>query len=299
MKRILAVIALAMMVLSNAGAEEKSVKYTFDDVKSISVSNAFEVYVTKGSSNVVEVKYDADNLDVEKYLDVRYSSLDSKLNLGMKELSAKERLSRKTFNYSKVKVYLQMTDIRSIHVSGASSVRFEGNFSASDLDVDLSGASKLYDLNVRGSSAFSIECSGASKAVVSAEFDVIKLDATGASNITFNGKAKLLNVDLSGASKVSCKGEYDKCDVECSGASNVEMEGTRKNLSLEGSGACKIDAKEFSAKIADVELSGASNVKIQVSDALKYDVTAASKLTYFGEPKLTNVTTNKNVIRGN
>ena len=287
------------MALINAGAEEKSMKYTFDDVKSISVSSAFEVYITKGTSNTVEVKYDADsNVDVEKYLDVRYLSSESKLNLGMKELSAKERLSKKTFNYPKVKVYLQMTDIRRINASGASSLCFDGNFSASDLDIDLSGASKLNDLNVKGASSFSLECSGASKAVVSAEFDVVKIDATGASNVTFNGTAKLLNADLSGASKVSGRGDFGKCDIECSGASNIEMQGTCKNLSIEGSGACKIDAKDFSAKNADVELSGASNMKVQVSDELKYDVNSASKLTYFGDPKLTNVTTNKNVIKG-
>ena len=287
------------MVLTNAGAEEKSLKYTFDEVKSISVNNAFEVYVTKGTSKVVEVTYNTDNKDFEEYLDVRYLSHESKLHLGLKYRSPRERVFGRSLNNVKVKVYIQMSELRKINVTGASAIHFEGAFSASDLDVDLSGASKLYGLDVKGNSSLSLECSGASKAVVSAEFDVVRINATGASNVSFSGKAQLMNADFSGASKGSYDGEFDKCDIECSGASNIEMQGKCRTLSLEGSGACKIDAKDFSVKVVDVELSGASNMKIQVSDELKYDVSSACKLTYIGDPKLTNVSESNNVIKGN
>ena len=306
MKRIFTTFILAMAILTSAGAEEKTKDYRFGDIKSISIgqsySMTYEIHVTEGKSKEVKVVYDKDLekeiKDFEKYLKVDYSSANSTLYIGMDELPRKFGRLRLPLRPEPIRIYLEMDEISEIDLSGATSISFDGKFTAESLEVDLSGATKFANaLNVTGKH-LSVDCSGASSVSVAGDFKTVEMDLSGASNTTFKGNAETLEGDFSGAVKLYCEGEYAECDMECSGAVNIEMEGKGDTFILEGSGACKLDAKDYVARKAYVELSGACSAKIQVKDELRHDVNAASKITYYGDPKVTDLSEDKNVIKG-
>ena len=50
------------------------------------------------------------------------------------------------------------------------------------------------------------------------------------------------------------------------------------------SGSSKLNARELSAKVADVEVSGASQAMILASESIAGDVSGASKLVHRGTP---------------
>ena len=87
---------------------------------------------------------------------------------------------------------LEMTKVEDIELSGASSITFEGEFSTTELDLDMSGASHLHSLKIKGTS-LSADCSGASKAKVYASKH-LKYDVSRTCKMTYYGDAELENI---------------------------------------------------------------------------------------------------------
>lgn len=304
MKKILAIAILLVTVFISAGAKEKSLKYNCGDIVSIkqgsSYSISFEFHITKGKSKSVEIVYDSELEEQIKgfSLDVDYKALDKSLSVGMAEFPNRFKRIAQTLKPMPVKVYLEMDEISSIDLSAASSVYFDGYFSSSDLDIELSGAANFSTpLKIDGKS-LSVDCSGAANLSIYGDFDEVSIEASGAACVDYIGNAKNIEGDFSGASRLYLQGDNRKSEIECSGASNMKMKGKGENIHLEASGACKIDAKDYSVRNAEIELSGASIAKITVTDELRHDVSIASKLTYYGNPKMVNLSEIKNVVQG-
>ena len=287
MKRLFAIIILTMSLTANVRAEEKTLDFKFGDIKSITTVQSqvipYEIHVTRGNSKDVKVVYDTEigkNIeDFEKYIKVDYSSAGSTLILGMNELPRRFEKFRLRFRTSPIKVYIEMDEIDCLDLSGASSIRFDGNFSADSFEADISGAAKFINtLNISGKE-LNIECSGASE-------------------LSLKGDFKEADIELSGAARFQCSGSHTSCTMECSGAAKIDMDGNTDTFELEGSGACNINAKGYHAKKAFVELSGACTAKVKVSDDLRHDVGTTCKLTYFGSPEITDMSQSKNVVQG-
>jgi hypothetical protein len=104
------------------------------------------------------------------------------------------------------------------------------------------------------------------KIIISAP-DIDSLETSGVANIILNSiKNTGLHIDSSGASKILVTGETNKLVVEVSGAT-------------------KIDAEGLVTENADIDSSGASNVKVNVTGTLRTDASGASKITYSGSPR--------------
>ena len=291
MGRTLLTLAAALTFIAAASAEEKSKTYSFGKITGIDASFTYEIHVTSGSSDNVEIVFDS---EYEPYMKVSYSSYDSSLYLGMDELPRKIRNS----NHSPIKVFLKMKEIDEIELSGASSISFDGMFKASDLEVDLSGASHLNGpLKINGR-RLSIDASGAANASLTGDFQKVEMDISGAANVYFVGNGTEMEGELSGAAKLRFKGEYADSSIECSGAAHLDMEGKGNNLELEGSGACNIDAKDYMVRKASVELSGASKAKVRATDDLLLDVDRTCRLTYYGDPAISHMSSDSNIVRG-
>ena len=151
MKRILLTLAAASISLFAANAEEKTKTYDFGDITGIDANFIYTVHVTEGRSDKVKIVYDD---MIETFLDLEVIYSDGTLRLSRK---VRDRKSENKFgrwvsgaDNKRVDVYLEMDDIKSISVSGAASIAFEGTFKADDLDVDISGASSLKGLKVNG-----------------------------------------------------------------------------------------------------------------------------------------------------
>lgn len=291
MRRTLLTLAAALTFIVAASAEEKSKTYSFGKITGIDASFTYEIHVTVGSSDKVEIIYDS---EYEPYMKVSYSSYDLSLYLGMDELPRKIRNS----SHKPIKVFLQMTEIDEIELSGASSISFEGEFKGSDLELDLSGAANLGGpLQISGR-RLSIDASGAANVSLAGNFQKVEMDMSGAANVSFAGNGTEMEGELSGAAKLRFKGEYADSSIECSGAAHLDMEGQGNNLELEGSGACNIDARDYQVRKASVELSGASKARVRATDDLLLDVDRTCRLTYYGDPAISHMSSDRNIVRG-
>jgi hypothetical protein len=194
----------------------------------ISVSSAFDVYLTQSNEEAVavsaaEAKF-RERIKVEVkdgILHVWYDN-QGKWNTGNKKLKA----------------YISFKAIDKLTINGACDVFISGTLKSDDLTIKLSGASDL-----------------------KGKLDSKKLaiDLNGASDMTVTGTAGQLSVEASGASDF--KGfdfTTDYCDAHASGASDIKIT-VNKELSAHASGASDVHYKG-DAVIRDLKTSGASSV---------------------------------------
>jgi hypothetical protein len=99
----------------------------------------------------------------------------------------------------------------------------------------------------------------------------------------------LEGLSSSGASKITLEGvKNEQLVIETSGASRIDAAGETKSLEIESSGASKVDVQELRASRVKVSLSGAGRANIYATEELNADVSGASQVTYYGEPKVVN-----------
>jgi len=199
------------------------------DYHGISVSNAFDVYITQGNEEAVavsaaEVKH-RERIKVEVKAGILYVDYD------------RDGKSWSSGN-KKLKAYISFKQIDLLKVSGACDVFISGTLKADVLNIDQSGAS-----DVRG------------------KLDVNKLtvDLSGASDMMVTGTASQLSVEASGASDF--KGydlATDVCNAKASGASDIKITVNRE-LSAHASGASDVRYKG-NGQIKEVKSSGSSSV---------------------------------------
>lgn len=299
MKRILITLAAAAIALIAADAKEKTQTFEFGDITSIEASATYQVFVTQGNSDKVTVIYD-DDLEQSINLDINYSPA-GKLSLGLKPFKYKNKrlivLDNAT-SIDNIRVYLEMDDISTITLSGASKISFTGDFTASTLYVGISGAASVKGLNINGKK-LKASCSGASSLELAGDFDdEADIDLSGASKMTMKGNSADMDADISGAGKLYWTGDFKECKISCTGSSYAELDGQTVNGEYECSGASAIEAKDFINQTAYVELSGASKAKINATKELRYNVSRASKMTYYGDAALLNLNDDDNVVKG-
>jgi len=120
-----------------------------------------------------------------------------------------------------------------------------------------------------------------------------KLDVSGACDVYIQGKIKEddLKIVLSGASDV--KGEFDvqKLQLDMSGASDMTAKGSATNLNIEASGASSFKGFDFDSDFCDVNVSGASSVRITVNKELSAKATGASDVKYQGDGLIRDIKT--------
>ena len=291
MKQISLILIAVFIGMLPASAKEQTKYFEFGDITSISAGSNFKVYVTYGRSDKVKVIYDS---DLEKYadLDIRYHA--GRLSLNLKQ----DKPLKSWTSTNQVQVYLEMDEISLIEMSGAAKATFTGSFETETLDLDVSGAASIHDLNITGQ-ALDADISGASNATVTGSFpEKIDIDLSGASKMSMTADSDILKADVSGAGKLLCSGKYNECHIFCSGASDAEISGKTVKAEYECSGASSVEAKELTARTVEVELTGASKATVYASDDLHYNVSRASKMVYYGNAKLHNHNEDTNIVKG-
>ncbi|HKS28813.1 MAG TPA: head GIN domain-containing protein [Pyrinomonadaceae bacterium] len=101
--------------------------------------------------------------------------------------------------------------------------------------------------------------------------------------------ANLDGVSSSGASQITIDGvKNEQLAIETSGASKINAAGETKSLEIESSGASKVNVRDLKAARVKVTLSGAGQANIYASEEVNAEVSGASSVTYYGEPKVVN-----------
>lgn len=114
------------------------------------------------------------------------------------------------------------------------------------------------------------------------------LDASGASEIVFSPAyhGESLFIDISGASELQGSFFCKRLEAELSGASDLELKGKVQSFRGDFSGASTFNGFELLTDTCMLDLSGASDVEISVSQQLKVDASGASTIYYKGNPSV-------------
>lgn len=194
-----------------------TINETFTDFSIIETGYAFEVNISKGPEYAVSIKVD-DN--VEKYLNVSQEGKTLKIFLQ----------EGRTYSDVTLEANITLPDIEGLGFSGATNSLISGFELDHDLNIVLSGASRLSaDINATN----------------------IVIIISGASSVNLSGVGTYMNANISGASSLQAGG--------------------------------------FPVKNVDINLSGASTSAINLSGLLNAVVSGASKLFYYGNPTLGNI----------
>ena len=96
-----------------------------------------------------------------------------------------------------------------------------------------------------------------------------------------------LDFNLAGASKSQLESNFREIDAVISGASSLVLFGSGDEIHGDISGASSIKAFDYPVREAAIELSGASEGKVTVTDELKVTASGASSVLYRGNPSVT------------
>lgn len=149
----------------------------------------------------------------------------------------------------RTKAYVSVKDLNTLTASGATNIKIVNRLTAEKLRINLSGASDL-------------------------KGDI---------------KAATLLADLSGASSLKASVQANAFSVIASGACNVDVSGAGDDLILDLTGASSVKMYDYVVKGASIEASGASSVKVNVSEMLKANASGASSIDYKGTPSKKNL----------
>ena len=137
-----------------------------------------------------------------------------------------------------MELYVTLTTLRQIELSGACVVKSKNTLRGSTIDIEASGASKL-DL--------ALQC------------NLLEADFSGATNVSLRGTCAKVNIETSGASAIyGADLQAENMNLDVSGASKAEVNVT-KELVIDASGASKVRYKGNPSITQDV--SGASSVQ--------------------------------------
>lgn len=190
----------------------------------ISVSSAFEVFLTQGNTEELVIEADENLMDY----------IETKIVGGTLKIFTHGNIVKTT----EMKVYLTFKDIGKIKISGAVDLEGQNAMRFNELEIDASGASEI-DLKIEAKELY--------------------LDLSGASEIELHGKVERVKIDCSGASDLDAEGlEVDYLELDASGASKLIVFVTQK-LVLDVSGASTIRYK--GDPTIEVDSSGASTVR--------------------------------------
>lgn len=131
---------------------------------------------------------------------------------------------------------------------------------------------------------FALTGSGATniKIINGLNAEKLKINLSGASDLKGEIKAGTLLTDLTGASSIKATIRANAFSAKGSGASSFEVTGAGEDLIVDVSGACSVKMYDYLVKGASVEATGASSVKVNVSEMLKVNASGASSIDYKG-----------------
>ncbi|WP_394345428.1 head GIN domain-containing protein [Hymenobacter persicinus] len=193
---------------------------------------------------------------------------------------------RRTFNLSGFR-QIEASGAYRVYVRQGSAFKVEAAGTDSDLRnlrVDTNG-DQLTIHSLR-SSFFGNFTSNRKPILVRVELPELRyLELNGACRANVAGfRGQPLKVEQSGACNAALAVDVPQLTLDLSGACQTDLRGSATELKVEGTGVCQINALELKSQRAEVELSGMSKAKVNVTDRLRADLSGASRLGYAGKP---------------
>jgi len=227
--------------------------YAFANFTEVEISDTFEFEIEQSSSYSINVTTDDNVMD---YVQVSQEGqtlkigLRTGLRIGSVTLSIGFGIFPRLESVT-LKASVTMPQLRELTVSGASRGTVSEFSSTEDLNVKVSGASRVTG-------------------------DITAGDAA---------------IDVSGASRVTGDITAGNVEFGISGASTIQLEGSADDMVASVSGASHLNLDAFTLNNADVNFSGASSGTVNLNGRLDANLSGASTLWYIGEPTMGDINT--------
>lgn len=249
-------------------------QYDFTDFNKIDIGSAFRYEIEKSDTFSIEITAD-DNL--YEHIRVRQDGQTLKIDL--------EPFLH--FGTITVEAFITMPELHGLESSGATRGVIRGFDSDNNLDINVSGASRVeFDGITTGD--IEGEVSGASRLTGRLDTGDIDLNVSGASVFRIDGTVRDMTLAVSGASNIEGSIAARNIELDTSGASEVDWDGSCDDLIIESGGAVRIELGDLTSVNADIRLSGASTCRIHVSGTLDVNLSGGSKLYYTGDAIITS-----------
>lgn len=289
MKKFFTLLVVVIVTAAALNAQTVTKNYNFSGFDAINVSSIYNVHITKGNSDLIEVIC---SKAISEYLNIYVSN--GTLFLSTNKIP--QKISRMN---NEITVKMQMNKLNGVSMSGASSLRVNGEYDSETFKLSMSGASDIKSpLNINTTNFYST-LSGASQAEVRGIFGQMNSNNSGAANIEISGSAQTVIINASGATEVEYNGNIEQtCKVESVGAAEVALKGSVPTIEIICSGAAEIDAEDMIAKTATASASGASYIKVHGDELLNLKTSGSSKIKYYGKAAQVNKFQDNSIIRG-
>lgn len=209
----------AFLISANLLAQNKETKdlSNFDKIRHKGGLN-YEITLKKADAAKIEIW--SDEYDVKK--------IDISSENGTLRIEDEEGKNKSMSKNDKLKIYatIYYTELSEVETRGIMNLKNEGTITSSKLRLSISGAGKM-DLNL--------------------DVEKLLVSMSGASNLTFRGKATFQ-------------------EMEVSGAGNIR-------------------ASDLEGKEGEIQVSGVGNVNVNVSESLEAQVSGVGNIRYKGDPK--------------
>jgi hypothetical protein len=244
--------------------------YDFKDFTNVEISNAYQYEITQSDNYSVVVSTPESLVD---HLDIHISG--NTLYIGMKFV---------LFSSSNLKITITMPQLINLSVTGACDGTATGFDSNSNLEIYLSGASRL-DANFKAGIT-KLDISGDSRITGNLTAADTEIILSGASDLNMTMQTGNTVITASGSSDIRGSLQAADCQFNLSGASTCNISGAAGKTVIAASGASDFNSSGFTAQTADVKLTGASDASIRVNGTMNVDISGASTLNYSGNPTI-------------
>ena len=217
---------LLVILVSITTFAQESKKFSVSGFNKLEMGSAFKIDVKQANQFSVTVTGRSEDLD----------DLEANVSGGVLKLKYKGNNWNK--NRKTVNVSVTMPNLQGIDFSGASTATVAKFSGVRDMDIEVSGASRVnMELSAK---KVALDLSGASTLVLNGECEILNGEVSGASS--FKGgdfQTKEVNIDASGASSAAVVASA-AIHAEASGASSVRYSGSAKDIHSSASGASSI-----------------------------------------------------------
>jgi hypothetical protein len=260
MKKQLSFLCLALMFsVSGIFAQNRETR-SVDSFTKVAFRTPGKLLIRQGSTQKVELEGKKDIL----------KEIETKVEGGKLVIGKEGKWSDWSWgNDDEITVYITVTKLEALHVSGSGNVVGETKFTAEDIDLAVSGS---------GNMKIEVQATGE-----------INADVSGSGNMKLNGSCKNLDSDLSGSGDMEFEMTIaNNVEFSISGSGKIQGSGTCNYVKTSVTGSGKILCKDLETNRCDVRISGSGDVEINVKTELDANISGSGTVTYKGNPSKVN-----------
>jgi hypothetical protein len=263
----------------------------------IDVSHGFDVVLVQGNSEGLTLTVQENLLE---YITVTVDQGILKIYSDKNIMATQPMKARITFK-----------DINKLNISGGGDVSGETPINVQKMDIGMSGGGDVNfnlnsdelkcgisgggDLKIDGNvKNYSINLSGGGdvRSVVNATAEIdCRVSGGGDVRITSKGKTSDAKIDISGGGDLTMELNADRLKCSISGGGDATLSGQAGNVNINLNGGGDITARNLQTSILDFQVSGGSDIHVNVSKELTGQISGGGNVYYTGNPAKVSVDT--------